>query len=112
MKYMPEGAVSLSNLPAQLAIALGFDSTSATGLFAGQVCATLIFTCLFLFPTLFLSSKFKRDALIPSVVVGFMGLVFGVVAFGLSYWFLLILGLFVALMFAGSMRDWITGHGR
>lgn len=105
---MPEGVVSLSNLPAQLAIALGFDSTSAIGLFAGQVCATLIFTCFFLFPTLFLSSKFKRDALLPSVVVGFMGLIFGVIAFALPYWILLIMAMLIGLMFAGGMRDWIT----
>jgi len=105
------GEVSFQNLPGQIATALGFDPTTTYGSLVGSVFATMILMLLFVSPVLFLSAKFKRDALLPSLMMGFLSLILGVTAFALPYWILLIVAMIVGLLFAGSMREWLTGRG-
>jgi hypothetical protein len=100
-------SVNLSEFPNQLNSALGFGPTSI----AGPITATLIFMSLFLFPILFACSKFRWQPMIPALLIGFMSLVVGVVVFAVPYWVLLVVAMITAAMMAGTMRDWITGHG-
>ena len=94
--------VDLSTFPADLATQLGVST------FAGQVLASTIFLALLLIPTMFLAKK-NYFPVISVFIVSFLGL--GCcIAFGwLSPWFLLVVAMLTALMFAGKMREWISG---
>jgi len=98
-------AVNLSEFPVKL------SELMTIPLFAAQLLASSIVLALFLLPTVFACSKFSKDVTIPALLVGFGALGFCIAMGWLPYWFLLVLALVVALLFAGSMRDWIGGKG-
>ena len=104
-----ESDVNLMDLPKQLTERLGLPSSG--DYFAGKILASCILLALFLLPTLFACSRFGKDALIASLVVGFSVLGFCIALGWLPYWFLLIICLIVAFMFSGQIRSWISGGG-
>jgi len=97
------------DLPKQLTERLGLPDSG--DYFAGKILASCILLALFLLPTLFACSKFGKDALIASLVVGFSVLGFCIALGWLPYWILLIICLIVAFMFSGQIRSWISGGG-
>lgn len=90
-------AVNLSDFPKQLAEKLTIP------LFAGQILATGIVIALFCFVPILAKN------LLGTILFGFVGMGLCVALAWLPYWFLFVLGLLVALLFAGNMRQWITG---
>jgi len=97
--------VNLSDVPTKLGEALGI------GTFAGQMLMSGIFMLMFLLPICMLTRK-GRGSWIPEVAVTFVIMGTCIAIGWLPYWFLLIIGMFVALMFSGTMRDLITGKGK
>lgn len=94
--------VNLADVPQYLADNLG------VGLIGGQMIASLIFLCLVLFPTMLLTNK-RSNQYISVLIVG-IGCLGTLVGIGwLHYWFLLIIVVIVALMFSGTMRDFLGG---
>lgn len=107
---VPDGEeVDLTSLPQMLTEALGLPDTA--DYFAGKLLTTTIMLCLFMVPTLFACNKFGKEPLLPSIFVGMLVFGFCIAMDWLDYWFLLIICLVVALMFAGKMRDWVGGRG-
>lgn len=100
-----DDAVNLSEFP------LRVSEMMTIPLFAAQLLSSSIILCLFLLPTVFACSKFNKDVTIPSLFVGIGALGFCIAMGWLPYWFLLVLCLLVALIFAGGMRGWIGGKG-
>jgi len=96
-------AVNLSEFPLKL------SEMMTIPLFAAELLASSIIVALFVLPTVFACSKFKKDVTIPTLVVGIGALGFCIAMGWLPYWFLLVLCLLVALIFAGGMRGWIGG---
>jgi len=45
---------------------------------------------------------------VPAIIVGVLSLCFGVAVGWIHYWFLLVNCLFIALLFSGAVRGWIT----
>jgi len=100
-----EADINLQEIPTQLAEALGIPT------FAGQMIMSSIVMLTGLLPIAILTRK-GRGSWIPEVAVTFV-IMGSCIAIGwLPYWFLLIICLFVALMFSGTMRDLITGKGK
>jgi hypothetical protein len=95
-------AVSLTGVPDALANALGIS------LFPAQILASLLFMSFFLLPILFLT---KGKNIILAVLIGISCLSFTVAIGWLPFWTLVVIVLMTSLMFAGSMRDWISGKG-
>jgi len=97
--------VNLQNFPQQLATALGVS------LFVGQILASTILLCLILFPSIMLAGYFggSGSVMYALLIVGLP--ISGVcVALGwLPVWLFLVTCLLIALMFAGKMRELITG---
>lgn len=94
-----DSQVNLLDVPSRVSEALGIP------LFASQIlCSSVVFV-MFVLPVAFLSKK----GYLPPLIVSFLVLGTTVAIGWLPYWFLLILAMIVALMFAGTMRDWITG---
>ena len=91
--------VDLTAFPQGLADRLGIS------LFAGQILASVIFLMLTLLPTIFLS---KGKNPLAVLIVGLGSLGFCVAVNWLPYWFLLIVAMIVAFMFAGNVKNWIT----
>lgn len=104
-----DGDIQMLNLPEMLTDRLGLPDTA--DYFAGKLLASTIFLSLFMVPTLFACNKFNKEPLLPTVFVGILSFGFCIAIGWLEYWFLLIVCLIVALMFAGRMRDWIGGRG-
>lgn len=99
--YAPEG-VDLSEFPQQLADAMNLP------LIAGQMLASTLILFLFLAPTLLLLNKHASQSTAVLVVgISVMGFLIG--AGWLPYWFLLVLCLLVAVMYAGKFRDFLSG---
>lgn len=92
-------------IPEALADRLGIST------FAGGIIATAILLMIFILPTALISRK-KNTGFIAELVMGFVGLGIAVAIGWCPYWVLFMIGLFVALMFAGAMRSWITGGGK
>lgn len=93
--------VNLLDLPTKLANALGIPQ------FAGQILVCAIFMLMFMLPVAIYSKT-----LLPPLFVGILVLAFLIAVGWLDFWFLLVICLFISLMFAGAMRDFITGKGR
>jgi len=74
-------------------------------LFASQILCSAILFIIVVLPVAFLSKK----GYMPPLIVSFLILGTSVAIGWLPYWFLLVIAMIVALMFAGTMRDWITG---
>lgn len=95
-------SVNMTSFPDNLARQLGIE------VYAGNILASLIVIALFVFPTLFLQKKFNTSPLISLAMV-FISLGFCVAVGWLDIFFMLIFGMITALMFAGKMRDLISG---
>lgn len=95
-------AIDVSQVPQRIADMLGLP------LLAGQMLISIIFMCLLMFPAMLLTNKWASQSLAVLVVgIGSMG--FLIAAGWLPYWFMLIIALIVALMYAGKMRDFVGG---
>jgi len=94
--------IEFSQFGHQLGVQLGI------GDLGGGVLMSLIFMSLFLFPVLFIC---RKNPIIPATFTGIGSLVACVVFGWLPAWIMLLIFITVALMFAGSARDWITGRG-
>jgi len=100
-----ESDINLQNIPTQLAEALGIPT------FAGEMIVSSLCMLGGLLPICLLTRK-GRGSWIPEVAVTFVIMGTCIALGWLPYWFLLIIAMFVALMFSGTMRDLITGRGK
>ena len=99
--------VNLGDFPTKLADALGVSA------FVGGLIASLILMSLFLFPSIMLAGYFGGSGAVLYTII-FVGLGSTVVCTALGwlpYWILILAGLIVALLFAGSIRNMISGKG-
>jgi len=94
--------VNLLDIPEQLAERLGVST------FAGGLIASAIFMMITVMPIAMITRK-RNTGFIAELVVGFVAMGVCIAINWLPYWFILILSMLVALMFAGKMREWITG---
>lgn len=100
-----ESDIDLQSIPTQFAEALGIS------VFAGQMILSSIIMLTFLLPIALLTRK-GRGSWIPEVAITFVVMGSCIAIGWLPYWFLLVIAMFVALMFSGTMRDLITGKGK
>lgn len=100
--YAPD-VVDISEFPQRLADAMGLQ------LIAGQLLASALVLCLFLLPTMLLTNKYRSQS-IAVLIVGISVMGFLVATTWLPYWFLLVIVLIVALMYAGASRDFLGGR--
>lgn len=91
--------VNLAELPSQLAARLTIP------LFAAQILTTAIFLAIFLFPTLLLTRNLMVHLVMGIVVLGFC-----IAMTWLPWWLLFVLCMLIALLFSGSVRNWLTGR--
>lgn len=100
-----ESVVNLADFPQQLAVAL------TVSLFVGQLLASLIFMSLFLFPAILIAGYWGgAGGVLYSIIFVGLGSSGVCVALGwLPVWLYLVMSLLIALMFAGKMRELITG---
>jgi hypothetical protein len=96
-----DDVVDISKLPNKIAEALHAP------LFAGQILASAIPFGLICFPPFLLT---KNSMAHVSAII--LSLSFSIAIGWLPVWIFLILCLLIGLMFAGQMRDFITGRGR
>ena len=101
---MPD-VVDMPGIATQLGAALGI------GPIGGAILMGFIFMMLFLLPTLFFCNKYKMGSTYPTVIVGIGSLIASIPLFNFPSWIVLIIGLIVAFLFAGSIRDMLTGKG-
>lgn len=73
--------------------------------FAGGILASIICTSMFVLPT----AMYSKKNIIPPLSIGILCLGFSVAVGWLDIWFILVLALLVALMFAGKSRTLIGG---
>lgn len=99
--YAPD-TVDISEFPQRVADAMGLS------LIAGQLLASSLVLCLFLFPVMLLMNK-RHNQSVAVLIVGISVMGFLIAATWLPYWFLLIIVLIVAMMYAGKMRDFLGG---
>lgn len=78
-----------------------------TGAFAGGVVVSAVVILALVLPTALIARG--KHGFVPELIMGFLGLTVCVAIGWLSYWVLLVIALLIAVMFAGTMRDWITG---
>ena len=79
-------------------------------LFAAQMMTGMLVIALFLFPTLMLT-KGQENQLLIGLVVGLGAMGFNIAMGWWPYWLLLIIAFITALMFSGTMRNFISGKG-
>jgi hypothetical protein len=101
--------VELQNFPQRLSERLGLPTTG--NYFVGRILASGIILMLFLLPTVFACTKFGKDVMFPSLFVGFIAFGFCIALGWLDWWFLLVISMIVAFMFAGRMGNLIGGGG-
>lgn len=94
--------VNLLDVPHQLGLRLGI-SDFAAGILASMI---LLIPCL-----LSVAVLARKDPFLPSMFVGFGVMGFCIAIAWLPYWFLLVISMMVAFMFADKIRSWITGRG-
>jgi hypothetical protein len=94
-------ALNLTAIPAGLATQLGVST------FTGGIMAFAIFELVFVLPVIFLRQN--RSGWLPEMILGFTVMAVAIAIGWLPYYFLLIFSLLVAIMFAGTMRGFITG---
>lgn len=92
--------VNMSAIPSYLADKLSIPT------FAGQILATTIILMITLLPIALIR---HRRGFVVELVVGTVVLGFSIAIGWLPYWFLLVVCLLIAGMFAGNMRKWVTG---
>jgi len=96
--------LNLTDIPYRVADSLNID------LFAGQILCSVIFMMICLLPITIIARS-KHASFVPEIAITFVTMGFCVSIEWLPVWFFLVLSLLVALMFAGKMRDVITGAG-
>ena len=96
--------LNLTDIPYRVAESLNID------IFAGQLLCSIILIQICLLPITIIARS-KHASFIPEVAVTLVVMGFCVGIEWLPIWFFLILSLLIALMFAGKMRDVITGAG-
>jgi hypothetical protein len=94
----PNDEVNLMDLPQRFADAFNI------GLFPAQIFTTGIIMMIFMLPIAIWSKS-----IIPPIFVGFVVMGLCVALAWLPVWFLVVTAMLVALMFAGKMRDLISG---
>lgn len=103
----PDEAVSLPNLPGALESAFGITDASHL---SGGILASLIFLVFFCTPVAFATRASGHATIfLLFVAVGVVG--FSLVLGWLPSYFILFEGLLVSSLFAGQIRDWISGKG-
>ncbi len=100
---MQAASLNITDVPSNLGAQLG------VGAFGGGLIASAVLILGLLLPTALIARK-KNAGFVPELVMAFLGLCICVGIGWLSYWILLIIALLVAVMYAGTMRDWITGR--
>lgn len=96
--------VNLLDLPEQLGERLGVST------FAGGLIASAILFMITVLPIAMITRR-RNTGFIAELVVGFVVMGVCIAINWLPYWFILIFSMIVALMFAGRMREFITGRG-
>jgi len=97
--------VNLGDFPQKLAEALNVS------LFVGQLLASLIFISIFLLPSILIAGYFGGAGAVLYVII-FVGMASSGVCVALGWlpvWIYLVECLLIALLFAGKMRELITG---
>lgn len=94
-----EDAVNLAEFPDRLSEMLTIPQ------FASEILASSIVLALFILPTVFACSKFKKDVVIPTLFVGILALSFCIALTWLPVWIFVALCFILALLFS----DKITG---
>jgi hypothetical protein len=99
--------VNLGDFPTKLADALGID------LFSAQLLSSLILMSIFLLPSMLIAGYFGgAGAVLFDIVFVGLGSATVCTALGwLPYWILILVAVIVALLFAGSIRNMISGKG-
>jgi len=90
--------INLTSFPAALADKLSISE------FAGGIIASLILTLAFMLPIVIWAKT-----LLPALFVGILCIGSSIAMGWLDYWFLLLIGMLVALMFGSKMSQIITG---
>ena len=93
--------VYLLDLPQKFADAFNI------GLFPAQIFTTAIIMMTFMLPIAIWSKS-----IFPPLFVGFIVMGLCIALSWLPVWFLVVLAMLVAIMFAGRMRDWVSGSSR
>lgn len=101
-----EDVVDLPSFPEKLAEKLNIS------LFTAKLLASLILMCIPLFPSMLIAGYFGgKDAVAYScLIVGLSMMGFCVALTWMPVWIFLIICVLVGIMFAGTMRGWITGR--
>jgi hypothetical protein len=94
----PNDEVNLMDLPQHFADAFNI------GLFPAQIFTTGIIMMIFMLPIAIWSKT-----IVPPIFVGFVVMGLCVALTWLPVWFLVVTAMLVALMFAGGMRNWLSG---
>jgi len=102
-----EEQVDLSALPKQLSEALGLPTDN--DYFVGKILTSAIILSLFLIPTLFACTRFRKDVVIPSLFVGVTVLCFCVAMGWLPVFIIIILVLVIGGLMAGRLKEIFTG---
>ena len=96
---MDAAPVDLTHLPDQVANALGIP------VFAAGILCFIVMTFAFMLPAMIWGKKGSM----ASLFIGLGVLGFGIAVAWLPFWFLLIIILIIAVMFAEDVRNMITG---
>lgn len=96
--------INLTHIPIALADQMNID------LFPAQLFCSSVFMMIVIMPVSIIARS-KRASFIPEVAISLIVMGFLIGIGWLPYWFLIILSVLIALMFAGKMRDVITGAG-
>jgi len=97
-----EADIEISAIPQNLADKMGIP------LFAGQLLCSTILLLIFVLPTALIARK-KNASPIAELMLGLCGMSVCLALGWLPYWILLVFTMLIALMYAGKMRDFITG---
>lgn len=92
--------IILTEIPSRIASLLGID------VFTAGILASLFAMLMFILPVLIFSKNVFAVIIIGLSTMGFL-----TALTWLPFWLFLIVTLVIALMFAGQMREWITGRG-
>lgn len=103
LSFNDAAAINVTNFPTQVGEMLGI------GVFAGGVLCTLMFICMWLIP---LNMFVKSNRVIPNLLVGLCVVSFCVAVGWVHYFIFLFLFLVISALYAGKIRDWVSGGGQ
>ena len=98
--------ISVTQIALRLGQALGFVSEAAL---IGGIILGLIFILLAMLPAVFIARK-ANTALMYILIVGISVTAANIAMTIWPWWILLLMSMFIALLFSGSVREWITGE--